>query len=573
MEQSQVGFINDTLNEYLVCPGVDNDDNTELYTRVINSILSKEFTIGPDMHAVEKIFMLLFAGFSGNTENGLRLMTDAIRSRGITFDKISVRSREGFIYVSDIFSTGNYVAIKVPRKQSGSEGLLREYFVGIMAVNHLRNTIPTFVYTLGAFRSNRPTEKSVIGEDTDETLFVVFENVPGKTIDVLLKDDMLPFEDFLSAFAQLLIALEVAQQECEFTHFDLHGGNVILKPVRCIYDVQLDTCVAKIDAKFVPVIIDFGFTTVKVKGKVVGSGFRKHGMIDHMVPGYDMYKFLVYSYNASNSSRFKARLEGLFAFYGTDDVYDIEHEGKRGVEVATNNYCGRTTYSKLAMYTPRMFLDWILDNYEVKGVEIKNNRSLYIPIHQNPKTNVYKGIENVSDISDAIMLSKKCVSNMPSYVMTKYMVDIFARYNINQSCPDISEFSDIMKHQLEHNRDQMIEYDIILFGRFRDITVPTPREINRVIGTVLGTLVHSSAESRNNAVKVASSFTFAAELRPYLEYLFAIREVGVDSIDVFRQWADEFTSSRAYRVYSIHSGRIEQMLRWARSLDLSLRET
>jgi hypothetical protein len=119
----------------------------------------------------------------------------------------------------------------------------------------------------------------------------------------------------------------------------------------------------------------------------------------------------------------------------------------------------------------------------------------------------------------------------------------------------------------------MIEYDIILFGRFRDITVPTPREINRVIGTVLGTLVHSSAESRNNAVKVASSFTFAAELRPYLEYLFAIREVGVDSIDVFRQWADEFTSSRAYRVYSIHSGRIEQMLRWARSLDLSLRET
>ena len=49
----------------------------------------------------------------------------------------------------DFFSPDINVVIKVAKKDSIS--MLREYFIGIKAINNLRYLIPTFSYTLGAF--------------------------------------------------------------------------------------------------------------------------------------------------------------------------------------------------------------------------------------------------------------------------------------------------------------------------------------------------------------------------------------------------------------------------------------
>ena len=65
--------------------------------------------------------------------------------------KLNVKSSEGIVYISDILSENIQVIIKVPQEDTGFDDLIREYFIGIAALNRLRYFIPNFMYTLGSF--------------------------------------------------------------------------------------------------------------------------------------------------------------------------------------------------------------------------------------------------------------------------------------------------------------------------------------------------------------------------------------------------------------------------------------
>ena len=74
-------------------------------------------------------------------------------------------------------------------------------------------------------------------------------------------------QEFLSIFLQIICSLEIAQQTLQFCHFDLHGKNIILRPVSnhtVTYPI-FDICYQFRECKQIPVFIDFEFSTIRYK--------------------------------------------------------------------------------------------------------------------------------------------------------------------------------------------------------------------------------------------------------------------------------------------------------------------
>ena len=77
-------------------------------------------------------------------------------------------------------------------------------------------------------------------------------------------------------------------------------------------------------------------------------------MVDFMVPGYDMYKFLCFSANDAkfykNNTLFNQLVE-LFNFYGTDDSLNISKTKEKGIQTTIKEFCREGSYTNVAKYT------------------------------------------------------------------------------------------------------------------------------------------------------------------------------------------------------------------------------
>jgi len=200
------------------------------------------------------------------------------------------------------------------------------------------------------------------------------------------------------------------------------------------YDVHLDmSTYSVVNPEFIPVIIDFGATTCYIENRYIGSyDYIKHGMLNFMVPGYDMYKFLVYCIRKTINQELKQKIISLFRFYGNNDPYNIK-SNTEGIDTAAIEYCINATFSQVATYTPLMFVEWLLKEHrsELKSAILVSERENYLPIQYSSITKEYDHIfEYIKEgVDDAIRLTEKCINSSPSYVMTKYNINLLERYN------------------------------------------------------------------------------------------------------------------------------------------------
>ena len=277
-----------------------------ILTPILKNILTNNFANGVDMNRFVCMFDNLFSSnVNKNKKSGLyELSTHLFNILIRKYEKLNVDSTTGFIYITDIF-TNIEVVIKVNKDNSeyGHSDIIREYFIGISEINKLRYILPTFVYTFGAFLYHNEKSKK------NNTPFIIFEKIPGKNMEEMLTSNSLTFTEFLGMFLQVLLGLEVAQRNVSFCHYDLHSANLICRNIDkvCKYSVPLDNNLYNISAtKYLPVIIDFGLSTVVSSGtdnKIIGSyEFKKYGMLNYMLPGVDMYKFLIYCIFLGNAS-------------------------------------------------------------------------------------------------------------------------------------------------------------------------------------------------------------------------------------------------------------------------------
>ena len=622
-EKFQTDFIKKQMLKYNECQinstHVDKIQVKDISISRLSMILKQNFINGTDMKAVLCLFETLFLATSQDKKHGIYALGTNIRQYISNFKYFNTDSFNGYIYMVDFFSPDINVVIKVEKKDSIS--MLREYFIGIKAINNLRYLIPTFSYTLGAFlcpptgaainqtsilcesgagytyfyKRNRvsvekdnpkmnATEvtkeldrlwKELSDEDKEKwsnsaiTPFVLYEKINGKGVDEHIEKLKMSFDQWLIIFFQLLLALEVAQREVRFTHFDLHCGNVMLrKNDSYSYNVSLDmNTYSIVKPEFIPVIIDFGMSSSYIDGKYIGSyDFFEHGMVNFMIPGYDMYKFMI-STSQHTSEYFEKQMISLFRFYGTDDPYNIMTD-PLGIGNAADEYCKNLTTSKAASYTPIMLANWLWKEYNYilgKCITIKE-RIEYLPIQYSSAIKQYDDIFNNTNqgIDKAVEIAEKCLSSNQSYVMTKYNIMVLEKYNKDLKSPKLDSKILVLNKGLSKFESVLVSNDMTKLEKVFDIKIPSQDDLDEITNLLTIKLNYFIPTIIKETKQIDNIFLYQKEITPYLQFYFTILEL--DLTDKFKIWIKKFKESDIYLFHITNVIQIERSIRWFYSI-------
>jgi len=433
---------------------------------------------------------------------------------------LDLKSRQGYVFTANLTGSNSKIIVKIPKDHNNTTSL-REYFVALFAINKLRYLLPNFMYTFAAYNGPSPLiEKKVWNGkyiNNKKNMYVINEYIKGENVTTLLRTKKLTFSSWLLCFIQLLLALEVAQREVEFTHYDLHTGNVILTNQKHSYKVNAGFTTYSIkNCKLVPVIIDYGIVTIKSEKESIGTcAFKNYGMVNYMLPGYDMYKFIIFSLKNAKSKKVKNKILQLFNFYGSNDPYNVLYQSD-GLNNALSEYCKKVSTSSIASYSPSMFVNWIVNTKEYTSII-------------NPYISLTKRSNYINNNQVIISNNVDSTYNGCSYLLSEY-------YN---------KLKGIKSHNIGS-----INYDINILYKVFNINVPTINDIVNILN-----------KTPNSTNKTFEKFTnFNKKINIYLQLYFTILEL--DMPEVYNKWVNTFTSSYIYIFTYKNNVLIERAARW-----------
>lgn len=211
----------------------------------------------------------------------------------------------------------NALIVKTTRDPAEDSSLLHEYVVGVFGLNLLRSWIPNFAFILGAFKCSAPIfqDKEVLTycEADPRINYVLYETIQGTSMRESIKK--MTREEYVCYFYQLALALRLAHLQCDFTHYDLHSENVLLRAVwnRAAYAKAEATGRNEnvfdpdkfwipypkagggilIHTEQIPTIIDYGTSHFRYKDKSFGNPtLVNYGVLSQQsFPMHDIYKF------------------------------------------------------------------------------------------------------------------------------------------------------------------------------------------------------------------------------------------------------------------------------------------
>ena len=179
---------------------------------------------------------------------------------------------------SDLIETArNFFVIKAPKDQQVNEDLTHELFVGLFGTNTMRALVPNFAYVFGGFSCLPPIvstkDKSVMTWCTSDgnIHYVVYENInPGLSMYDFSKSCSV--ENFLQQYLQILFAIRLAQIQIDFTHYDLHGNNVLVKQLGTTVSIpyQTERGLEYLTSNGIATIIDYGRSHFVYQGNHYG---------------------------------------------------------------------------------------------------------------------------------------------------------------------------------------------------------------------------------------------------------------------------------------------------------------
>jgi hypothetical protein len=322
------------------------------------------------------------------------------------------------------------------------------------------------------------------------------------------------------------------------------------------------------------VIIDFGTSTCFIENRYIGSyDYMKHGMLNFMIPGYDMYKFLV---NCALESKtvMKNKIRSIFRFYGDNDPYNINIYAQ-GLITSDKEYCKKVTFSEAATYTPLMFVEWLLKEYSLESDILVSNRVHYLPIQYSSLIKEYDKIFKYTNdgIEHVIESIKKCITSTSSYVMTKYNINLLERYNDNLQSDELSRKIKDMNKYLHKFEDKFIDIDKAMLENVFDIKIPTRKDLEMCLIKLLIIQIPNPSYNIDEKTKLYIEDTikeldvllsYEYELIPYLQFYFTILELQLES--KFFDWIKNFTKSDIYKFYSVNVLNTQRAKRWGQSL-------
>lgn len=207
-----------------------------------------------------------------------------------------------------------FLAAKTPKSDADMAEMYHEFFIGRAVLNQLRADSPCFMYTLGIYNCDDAACSSPV---TTSRVFLAVEelvsyndngSVTGPvSLDKFAKEcDNLA--DVVAVLVLLFDGLACANAAFNFTHYDLHSGNVMVKRLkhRSVFPVHNLPGMTAVSSQFVPVVIDFGMAYAQFKdiddngNATQGVGMRSFGHFRAPLIGYgnncatDIFKCLFY---------------------------------------------------------------------------------------------------------------------------------------------------------------------------------------------------------------------------------------------------------------------------------------
>lgn len=301
--------------------------------------------------------------------------------------RIGGKSAEGMAFLLESGSYPLYV-IKVTADPS-DDTLAHEAVIGMGAINTLRDRIPNFVHTYGAFRCSPPildasgnvvswcpsrgngelSGPSSYNKDSGIT-YLVLENIDNAQTLASLSHT-LTREEFLQIYLQLLNALNVAYKAFDYTHYDLHASNVLIQTLSYTVSVPLYDPrggLLYIKTNRLARIIDFGLSHIYLQGQHFGKfGFEFLNLDpESSFPMYDAYKVLLSSYWYSLSNMKNTSSNAITEIVG--QIYSYFNEGKSlNQRLAERDNDTNNDYFQPSMNLKSVTFDslmiYILDNF------------------------------------------------------------------------------------------------------------------------------------------------------------------------------------------------------------------
>ncbi len=305
--------INDTINVDWVNSRLGNV-NMELFSQMLTGDFFDDETMNTMVCLSKAAYLAKSSSLAPN---------DRIRSWIRNLRQIGAYSIAGYALLGNAGSgldkestaTGAFI-VKAIKDTSRSGELIHEVFVAMKGLNRIRKMCPNFAYVFGYVECSAPVGGSVTAKypknkqintfcntkgEGNDIVMAIYENVtPAKDFGTMIREGM-NGEDFMRYYTALMMAEHVAMVECDFTHYDEHQENVLMR--ECT-DSRYQESVANggetlfyvpytlklsngnvvtyyaVSPGRIPTIIDYGRSHVNVDG-------RNYGM-----PGDDSYLYI-----------------------------------------------------------------------------------------------------------------------------------------------------------------------------------------------------------------------------------------------------------------------------------------
>lgn len=280
--------------------------------------------------------------YTSNITNKSLSSSERARRYFNNLHQIGEPSVEGYAMIGDLGDNMDperlgkqLFVLKAPRKPE-NDNLTHEVIVGVYGVNQLRSSVLNFSTVYGGLRCSPP----VIDEDSKKVLtfcssekdlvtYALYENIaPADTAKKFL--ETCSVQEFLNMYLQIVYALRLAKDVCDFTHYDLHSSNVLIRKLDKEYELVYETekGVEYIRSNFVASIIDYGYSHIKYDENHYGK-FGLYRVSTFMTTSWifhDLYKFLCFCMRSTiqkNRAVFETIGKIIKFFNTTDSAADI----------------------------------------------------------------------------------------------------------------------------------------------------------------------------------------------------------------------------------------------------------
>ena len=299
---------------------------TELYNseifRWLACSMKKSFVLGYDEYNIKHIrdviqTMERFFGEKAGEKEGNYGEIWKANIKGVS-DLVLVK-----VYKNTIYTRGPFHGYKADTN-------IHEFFIGYF-LNQLRSTIPNFMYIYALFTCKGPDKGEVCPAEGTNKDYMVMEYISGVSFKefIQIRSDV----EIFAVYLQIILAVGLAYEKYDYTHYDLHTGNVLVQELSedVVIKYQLrnangNNVIFYIKTRYLAKIIDYGTSYINVhfgneERRSFGNFYLTHGNVEATKsnPYHDLFKitgFMLSEILSKNEQQFLYYYNLLLFFSG-----------------------------------------------------------------------------------------------------------------------------------------------------------------------------------------------------------------------------------------------------------------